>query len=86
MKNRKWFIVSEIFFAVLYIGSYLVLYMSGMFEKKSNVAAICLIAFYTLSAMVSLTKDFTAEQKIRPTVRTIGLYVLGIVYFLSFLE
>lgn len=56
------------------------LYLGGFFEKQNTVMAITLFGIHVLSAIGCLITEK------RPTVRSIGLYVLGFIYLIGLVK
>ncbi len=84
--NRK-NIIMDIVFAVLYIAVLLICYFSNYFEEKNTISALIMYSIYTLCGLSSLISDCDFNNEtIRPTVRTIGLFVLGAIFLMFKIE
>lgn len=81
MKKKS--IIMDIVFAVFYIVILLICYFNSFFEEKNTVSALMLYFIYTLCGLSSFILDCDFKNNtIRPTVRTIGLFVLGIIFLI----
>lgn len=85
MKNRKWFIISEIAFGVVYVVLFLVTLFLKRFDDNSNTFAAAMFVLYFSMGITSAFFDFLVLNK-TPTVRTVGAFALGGLLFLGFLE
>lgn len=85
-KYGKRRILFDIAFLVLYVGIYLALHFYGSFKNDDTLVAVLCLASYSASGFCSILADITPEKKIRPTVRTIGLFVLGVALYLSYVD
>ena len=82
--DKKQFIVSEIIFLVLYICILLMAYFIGIFERNNNVRAVLMLVSYLNWGLLSARIDYETIE--RPTVRTIGAFVSGLLLFFGSIE
>lgn len=85
MKKKS--IIMDIVFAVFYIAILLICYFNSFFEEKNTVSALMMYFIYTSCGLSSFISDCDFNNNtIRPTVRTIGLFVLGIIFLIFKIE
>lgn len=72
----------DIGFTALYLSCVIAYWLVGGFAERDTLRALGLLFTNWAAGLGSLIMDMDfKENKIRPTTRTIGLFVLGIVYF-----
>ena len=85
MKTPRYIIVTDIISVVINVACFLALLFTGSFKNDNDIVAVGLLVSYWLMAVNSLRIDLIANIK-RPTVRTIGLFIMGMLFLLGFVE
>lgn len=85
MKTPKYIIVTDIISVVINVACFLALLLTGSFKDDNDIVAVGLLVSYWLMAVNSLRIDLISNIK-RPTFRTIGLFIMGILLLLGFVE
>ena len=78
--------ISELLFLIMYIGWFWIVLRFNLLKFAEEWVYIIFYISYALSGLVSFCSDITPEGKIRPTVKTAGLFAIMLFFIIRFIE